>query len=155
MSVLEAPAIESFALYGVSSFLPSRVPLQILSSSSSLPPPSEMGLAAFSPFHRVSFNPNIPPESYREAIVRKDANIWQAAMQCKYDSLVGRKVFTPECLPPGCKVVGVLLVYTFKQNPDNSIIRGKEKARLVAQGCGQLLEDYGKTYTPIVKLVSI
>lgn len=76
-------------------------------------------------------------------------------MQREFDSLTTRKVFTPEPLPPGRKAVGVRWVYDFKLHPDHTIIRRKEKARLVAQGCGQLPEDYGDTYAPVVKLVSI
>jgi len=45
--------------------------------------------------------------------------------------------------------------YDYKYNPDGSIIRGKEKARLVAQGFGQRPEDFGETYAPVVKLSSV
>ena len=58
-------------------------------------------------------------------------------------------------LPPGRKPIGVRWTYDYKYNPDGSIIRGKEKARLVAQGFSQRLEDYGETYAPVVKLTSI
>jgi hypothetical protein len=60
--------------------------------------------------------------------------------------------FGCRCFP---KAIGVRWVFDFKFHPNHSIIHGKEKARLVAQGCGQLPEDYGDTYAPVVKLVSI
>ena len=43
----------------------------------------------------------------------------------------------------------------YKYNLDGSTIRGKEKARLVAQGFSQRPEDYGETYAPVVKLSSV
>ena len=58
-------------------------------------------------------------------------------------------------LPPGRKPIGVRWTYDYKYNPDGSIIRGKEKARLVAQGFSQRPEDYGETYAPVVKLTSV
>lgn len=40
-------------------------------------------------------------------------------------------------------------------HPDGSIIVGKEKACLVAQGFSQQPEDYGEAYMPVVKLMSV
>jgi hypothetical protein len=51
--------------------------------------------------------------------------------------------------------IGVRWTYNYKYNPDGSIIVRKEKARLVAQGFSQCLEDYGETYTPVIKLTSV
>ena len=42
-----------------------------------------------------------------------------------------------------------------KYNPDGSIIRGKEKGRLVAQGFSQRPEDFDETYAPVAKMTSI
>ena len=58
-------------------------------------------------------------------------------------------------LPPGQKAVGVRWTYDYKYNPDGTIIRGKEKARLVAQGFSQRPEDFDETYAPVVKLSSV
>ena len=55
-------------------------------------------------------------------------------------------------LPPGQKAVGVRWTYDYKYNPDGTIIWGKEKARLVAQGFSQRPEDFDETYAPVVKL---
>src|ERR1700678_1805824 len=76
-------------------------------------------------------------------------------MQRELDSLEERKVFERTTLPPGCKAVGVRWTYDHKYNPNGSVIRGKEKAWLVAQRFSQRAEDFGKTYAPVVKLSSI
>src|SRR6202522_875307 len=96
-----------------------------------------------------------PPNSYHEATMRPDSTTWLAAMQRELDSLEERKAFERTTLPPGRKAVGVRWTYDYKYNPDGSIIRGKEKARLVAQGFSQRPEDFGETYAPVVKLTSV
>ena len=104
--------------------------------------------------HR-SWDLNQPPNSYHEATVRPDNAIWLAAMQREIDSLETRNAFERTSLPPGRKAIGVRWTYDFKYHPDGSIIRGKEKARLVAQGFSQRPEDFGETYAPVVKLSSV
>ena len=76
-------------------------------------------------------------------------------MKRELDSLELRKAFQRTTLPPGRKPIGVRWTYDHKYNPDRSIIRGKEKARLVAQGFSQRPEDYGETYAPVVRLASV
>jgi hypothetical protein len=88
-------------------------------------------------------------------IVQSDAPIWCAAMQCEINSLEEQGVFECTTLPAGQKAIGCCWVYAYKYNPDGSIIRGKEKARLVAQGFSQRPEDYGSTYAPVAKMTSI
>ncbi len=92
------------------------------------------GLAAYSPFHRTSFDLTKAPESYREAMARTDASVWKSAMQREYDSLQARQAFIEADLPPGKKAIRLQWVFAFKYNPDGSIIVGKEKSRLVADG---------------------
>ena len=96
-----------------------------------------------------------PPESYYEACARSDAPVWSAAMDREMDSLRSRQAFEPADLPKGRKAIGVRWVYAFKYNPDGTIIRGKEKARLVAQGFSQRPEDFDETYAPVAKMTSI
>ncbi|RDB14617.1 Retrovirus-related Pol polyprotein from transposon TNT 1-94 [Hypsizygus marmoreus] len=96
-----------------------------------------------------------PPDNYAQAMSRPDADVWRAAMQREYASLQERGVFQPTTLPKGRKAIGVRWVFDYKLNPDGSIIRGKEKARLVAQGFNQRPEDYGNTYAPVAKMTSI
>ena len=113
-------------------------------------------LSAPLPFLRNrSWDLNKPPNSYHEAVNRPDNPVWLAAMQREFDSLEDRKAFERTTLPHGRKAVGVRWTYDYKYNPDGSIIRGKEKARLVAQGFSQRPEDYGETYAPVVKLNSV
>jgi Reverse transcriptase (RNA-dependent DNA polymerase) len=96
-----------------------------------------------------------PPNSYHEAISRPDKTVWLAAMQREVDSLEERNAFKRASLPIGRKAIGVRWTYDYKYEPDGSIIRGKEKARLVAQGFSQRSEDFDETYAPVVKLVSV
>jgi Reverse transcriptase (RNA-dependent DNA polymerase) len=96
-----------------------------------------------------------PPNSYHEASTRPDNAVWSAAMQRELDSLESRKAFERTTLPPGRKAIGLRWTYDYKYNPDGTIIRGKEKARLVAQGFSQRPEDYGEMYAPVVKLSSV
>ena len=102
-----------------------------------------------------SYNLNKPPYSYHEAITRPDNTVWLAGMKRELDSLEERKAFERTTLPPGRKPIGVRWTYDYKYHPDGSIIKGKEKARLVAQGFSQRPEDYGETYAPVVKLSSV
>lgn len=76
-------------------------------------------------------------------------------MDHEFTSLTGWNAFTPEPLPPGHKAIGICWVYDFKFHPNHTIIPGKEKACLVAQGCGQLPEDYSDIYASVVKPVGI
>ena len=113
-------------------------------------------LSAPPPFIRTrSYDLSKPPNSYHEAINRPDNSVWLAAMQRKVDSLEEQKAFERTSLPTGRKAIGVRWTFDYKYQPDGSIIRGKEKARLVAQGFSQRAEDYGETYAPVVKLVSV
>ena len=76
-------------------------------------------------------------------------------MQQELGSLEARKAFECTTLPLGRKAISVRWTYNYKYHPDGSIIRGKEKAHLVAQGFSQWPEDYGETYAPVVKLASV
>jgi len=78
-------------------------------------------------------------------------------MRCEIDSLEEHSAFECTSLPSDRKVIGLCWCYSYKYNPDGSIILGKEKAQLVAQGFSfsQCLEDYGNTYSPVTKMTSI
>ena len=113
-------------------------------------------LSAPPPFlHHRSWDLTKPPNSYHEATLRSDHSIWHSAMRRELDSLEERKAFERTFLPPGRKAIGLRWTYDYKYHPDGSIIRGKEKARLVAQGFSQRPEDFGETYAPVVKLSSV
>jgi hypothetical protein len=68
---------------------------------------------------------------------RLDKDVWVSVMKHKFDSLEECKAFERMSLPDGQKAIGVRWTYDYKYNPDGSIIVGKEKARLVAQGFSQ------------------
>jgi len=107
-------------------------------------------------FHRSqTFDLRKAQESYHEALVRPDADVWHAAMHRELDSLEERKAFERTTLPLDQKAIGLRWCFAYKFNPDSSIIKGKEKARLVAQGFSQRLEDFGSTYSPVAKITSI
>lgn len=106
-------------------------------------------------FRRQSTNLSRPPNIYHEALLQPDKDVWLSAMQCKIDSLKQCQAFEHTFLPDGWKAIGVCWTFNYKYNPDGSIIIGKEKAHLVAQGFSQHPEDYGKTYAPVVKLTSV
>ena len=77
------------------------------------------------------------------------------AMGREVTSLNDRSAFEPADLPAGRKAIGLHWVYMYKYNPDGSIIKGKEKARLVAQGFSQQPEDFNETYALVAKMSSI
>ena len=113
-------------------------------------------LSAPPPYLRSrSFDLSKPPNSYHEAINRPDKAAWLAAMQREVDSLEECNTFECTLLPVGRKAISVRWTYDYKHEPDGSIIRGKEKARLVAQGFSQRPEDFDETYAPVVKLTSV
>src|SRR5277367_5631376 len=70
-------------------------------------------------------------------------------------SLDTRHAFEPADLPVGRRAIGVWWVYAYKYNPDGSIIKGKEKAHVVAQGFSQRPEDFDETYALVAKMTSI
>jgi len=76
-------------------------------------------------------------------------------MRRELDSLEECHAFERTTLPLDRKAIGLRWCYAYKYNPDGTIIKGKEKARLVAQGFSQRLEDYGSTYSPVAKITSI
>lgn len=61
-----------------------------------------------------------------------------------------QKVFIESDLPPGKKAIGTQWTFTKKTHPISI-----EKAQLVAQGFAQRPDDYGDTYAPVAKMVSI
>ena len=105
--------------------------------------------------HPHVFDLSKAPESYYEAIAQPDADVWKAAMQRELTSLEDQHAFKRTILPPGWKAIGLRWCYVYKYNPDSSIILGKEKACLIAQGFSQRPEDYGSTYAPVAKITSI
>ena len=76
-------------------------------------------------------------------------------MDRKRQSLVNMGAFEEADLPPGQKAVSLKWVYDYKTDSLGAKIKGKEKARLVAQGYTQCPGQYGETYAPVAKLASV
>jgi hypothetical protein len=96
-----------------------------------------------------------PPKTYKEAQMRPDSGLWQAAMQREVDSLKQKGVYEAVRPPPGCKPIGTKWVFAFKHDERGDILVGNEKARVVCQGCSQHPSTYGTTSSPVPKTVSI
>ena len=148
-------AIDGFLALVTASSLPnppldfSSIKLDILLKQKSL-------IAWPDPLHLpYVFDLSKPPDNFREAMACPDADIWHSAMGHEHSSLMERGVFKPAKLPTGRKAIDVCWVYAYKYHLDGSIIKGKEKAHLTAQGFSQQPEDYGTTYAPVAKLTSI
>ena len=102
-----------------------------------------------------SFDLSKAPSSYSEAMARSDAPVWRAAMDHERQSLFDMGAFEEADLPSGQKAIGLKWVYDFKTDALGAKIPGKEKARLVAQGFTQRPDQYGETYAPVAKMVSV
>src|ERR1700678_4698969 len=63
--------------------------------------------------------------------------------------------FREEDLPKGEKTIGLKWVYAYKKDANGDIIRGKEKARVVAQGFNQRAGQFDETYALVAKLASV
>ena len=106
-------------------------------------------------FSSRPFDLSRAPLSYSEAMARPDASVWRAAMDREKQSLLDMGAFEEADLPPGQKAVGLKWVYDYKTDALGAKIKGKEKARLVAQGFTQRPGQYGETYAPVAKLASV
>ncbi|EEC00034.1 hypothetical protein MPER_00121, partial [Moniliophthora perniciosa FA553] len=78
---------------------------------------------------------------------------WKDAELEELASLNHLGVFKECELPKNAHPVGLRWVYDYKLDDKGNII--KFKARLVAQGFSQRPGDYGNTYAPVARMVSI
>ena len=155
---LSLAAIDAFfSLIASSSF-----PADPDTSSFSLMEPDILNLAfraathvSASSFSPCPFDLSKPPISYSEAMARPDASVWQSAMDRERQSLLEMGAFEEATLPAGQKAIGLKWVYDYKTDSLGNKIKGKEKARLVAQGFTQHPGQYGETYAPVAKLASV
>ncbi len=91
-----------------------------------------------------------PPLTYKEAMLRPDHDLWQVVIDAEYKNLIDQGVIEESSLPKGKCAIGSRWTFTKKTHP--TVIK---KARLVAQGFSQRPDDYGDTYAPVAKMVSI
>ena len=102
-----------------------------------------------------SFDLSKAPLFYSEAVARPDSLVWEAAMDREKKSLQDMGAFEETDLPAGEKAIGLKWVYAHKTDEFGAIIKGKEKARLVAQGFNQRPGQYDETYAPVAKMASV
>jgi len=76
-------------------------------------------------------------------------------MDREKQSLEDMGAFVEVNLPKGEKAIGLKWVYQNKTDAEGLILKGTEKACLVAQGCNQCPGQYDKTYAPVAKMVSV
>ena len=94
------------------------------------------------------------PRTYKEAMKRDNAGLWQEASQQEYNALLEHEVWELCQLPLGRNAVGNRWVYCIKTNSDGTVNR--YKAQLVAQGFSQKPHlDYTETFTPVAKFASL
>ena len=100
-------------------------------------------------FYKVSVD---IPITYHDAIVSKDCNKWQAAMNDEIASLIENDTYDL-CNRPNRPIIGGRWVYSKKCSNENPEIF---KARFVAKGFAQIPGiDYHETFSPTARLSSI
>ena len=90
-----------------------------------------------------------------QATYGSDASAWKAAMAREEHSLEEMGAFKEVQLPPGQPTVGLIWVFANQTDAEGAIILGKEKARVVAQGCSQQPGQFDETYAPVAKIASV
>ncbi|KXJ67887.1 hypothetical protein RP20_CCG008080 [Aedes albopictus] len=88
------------------------------------------------------------PSSYEEAVRSSESDLWKAAMQEEYDSLMENGTWVLAELPAGRKAIGSKWVFKKKEDSAGNVC--KFKARLVAQGFSQQFGvDYDSVFAPV------
>ena len=93
------------------------------------------------------------PNTYLEAVMSPDKNLWVRAMAEEIASLKANNTFDLVERPPGIKLIGARWLYKIKQDPSETFIY---KARWVARGFSQKFGlDYDETYAPTARMTSV
>jgi hypothetical protein len=95
------------------------------------------------------------PRNYTEAMADPlNRAEWEHAVSIELSKLQALDTWEYVDLPPGVRTVGSKWVFTIKLTPTGLIDR--YKARLVAQGCSQVLgDDYLETFSPTIRVESL
>jgi hypothetical protein len=94
------------------------------------------------------------PKTYQEAMVSKDSEYWQAAMDEEIKALYDNNTWSLVKLPAGRTAIGSKWVFKLKLNKDGNVER--YKARFCAKGYSQEQGiDYNETFAPVVKYKSL
>ncbi|GJS95272.1 DNA polymerase zeta catalytic subunit-like protein [Tanacetum coccineum] len=85
---------------------------------------------------------------------RRNADMWQKAINDEMESFESNRTWHLVDLPPGCKTIGCKWMLKKKLKPDGTV--DKFKAHLVAKGFKQRENvDFFDTYSPVTRITSI
>lgn len=104
--------------------------------------------------HAECSDKNSVPETFEEAILCSEADVWKTAMISEIESLAANKTWCLTKLPQGKKAIKSKWVYKTKINANGDEVC--HKARLVVKGCSQQKGiDYDETFAPVVRYTSL
>lgn len=124
--------------------VPEDDPVRNLRPRENLKAPEKLNLVA------VAMMAAFPePKTVKEAMQSENADEWKLAMQEEINSLIENQVFQLVQMQSGKRLLPAKWVLKLKLAEDGSVSRFK--ARLVALGCRQRIDEFGETFSPVAK----